>query len=48
MELNFTLSRVNFVYDCSSSMNFHSHKSEELTAFTLRRVKNLTPTKTGP
>ena len=32
LELNFTLLRVNFVYDYSSLMNCHSHKSEELTA----------------
>ena len=47
-ELNFALSRVNLVYDNSSSMNCHSHKSEELTAFTVSKEWNLTPTKTGP
>ena len=39
LELNFTLLRVKFVYDYSSSMNCHSHKSENLTAFTLKRGK---------
>ena len=39
LESNFTLSRVNFVYDYSSSMNCYFHKTEELTAFTLKRGK---------
>ena len=37
LELNFTLSRMNFVYDYFSSMKCNSR--EELTAFTLKRGK---------